>query len=142
MLRPVVSAAVFWANLATPVSEEEYAQVMLQRAVWHEPLSAEARDYYYLAKGRFLAGFLREGMTDAEVRETLGARPSSWVEEEDQEGERWAHHYSLLGLKVRSRVGVVAGDWPTVLVVEWSRPPRHDCPRRGRCAQPPRGRTA
>jgi hypothetical protein len=64
-----------------------------------------------------LAGFLHKGMTDGEVRRVLGARPSGWVHEESQAGERWTHHYALLGLVVRYRVAEVAGERRTVLVV-------------------------
>jgi hypothetical protein len=56
-------------------------------------------------------------MTDAEVREVLGVRPGDWVQEEDQEGERWTHHYPLLGLTVCYRVAAVAEERRTVLVL-------------------------
>jgi hypothetical protein len=86
MLPVVVTTGLICADLARPVSQEEYARVMLQETVWHEPLGEEARDYY-LARGRVLAGFLRPGMTAEEVHRILGIRASGWV----QEGDRWTH---------------------------------------------------
>ena len=99
MLPVVMCAGVLLADLARPVRPEEYRRVIGQQVLLHEPMPSEVRAYY-LAKGRVLAGFLRVGMTDGEVREDLGVRPSGWVQEEDQEGERWTHHYALLGLMV------------------------------------------
>ncbi len=115
MLPVVVTAGVLGADVVTPVSPAEYTQVMLLEAVWHEPLSEELRDYY-LAKGRLLAGFLREGMTDVEVRRTLGVRPSDWV----FDGAGWSNTYAPLGVTVRYRVAEaeVAGRERLELVVE------------------------
>jgi hypothetical protein len=86
---------------------------MVQQAVWHEPLSEEARAYY-LAKGRILVGFLHEGMTEAEVYRVLGVRPSFWVRAQGS----WEDYYALLGLVVRYRVAEVAGTEQLELVVE------------------------
>jgi hypothetical protein len=88
---------------------------MLWESVWHEPLPPEVREHYF-AKGRVLAGLLREGMTAVEVRRILGSRPSDWV----FDGARWSNTYSLLGLTVRYRiaVGEVAGRERLELVVE------------------------
>jgi hypothetical protein len=43
MLPLVVTAGVLWADLASPLTQAESAQVMLQQVAWHEPLSDEAR---------------------------------------------------------------------------------------------------
>jgi hypothetical protein len=107
MLPLVASAGVLLADLARPVSREEYAQVMLQQVLLREPLSPEVRAYY-LAKGRVLAGFLRVGMTDGEVRRVLGVRASGWV----RIGDQWTDTYSLLGLTVRYRVAEVEAAGP------------------------------
>jgi hypothetical protein len=115
MLPLVVSAAVLWADLARPVSSEEYRRVMGQQVLLHEPLSPEVRAYY-LAKGRVLAGILHKGMTDEEVRRVLGVRPNGWV----RAGTWWEDRYSLLGLTIRYRVAEVedAGERRLGLVVE------------------------
>jgi hypothetical protein len=106
---------VLWADLATPLTQAEYAQLMVQQVVWHEPLSEEARASY-LAKGRVLAGFLHEGTTEPEVLRVLGARPSGWV----RAGGQSEDYYALLGLAVRYRVAEVgpAGKERLELVVE------------------------
>jgi hypothetical protein len=112
---PLVVAGVLWADLAMPLTQAEYAQVMVQQVVWHEPLSEEARAYY-LAKGRVLAGFLHEGMTEPEVWNVLGVRPSGWVRAQGS----WEDHYGLLGLVVHYRVTEVGppGKERLELVVE------------------------
>jgi hypothetical protein len=69
----------------------------------HEPPSPEVRSYC-LAKGHLLAGLLRPGMTDVEVRGVLGTRPSGWVFD-----GRWSYTYALLGVPVHFRVAE-AGD--------------------------------
>jgi hypothetical protein len=86
---------------------------MVQQAVWHEPLSEEARAYY-LAKGRILAGLLHPGMTEPEVWKILGVRPSGWVRAQGS----WEDYYGLLGLVVRYRIAEVAGGSRLALVVE------------------------
>jgi hypothetical protein len=99
MLSAVAIAGMFFADLTRPLTPEEYAQVITHEVLLHEPLSPEVRSYY-LAKGRVLAGFLREGMTNVEVRQVLGVRPSGWV----FEGARWSSCYAPLGVTVRYRV--------------------------------------
>jgi hypothetical protein len=115
MLPLVACAGVLWADLASPLTQAEYAQVMVQQAIWHEPLSEDARDYY-LAKGCILAGLLHEGMTEPEVWKVLGVRPSGWVRAQGS----WEDYYALLGLVVRYRVAEVeaAGERRLGLVVE------------------------
>jgi hypothetical protein len=110
MLPFVLGAAVSLADLASPVTQAEYALVMVQQVVWHEPLSEEVRDYY-LEKGRILTGFLHEGMTEYEVHKVLGLRPSDWVRAQGT----WEDYYALLGLVVRYGI---AGEGRLELVVE------------------------
>jgi hypothetical protein len=115
MLPLVVSAGVLLADLARPLTQAEYTQVMVQQVAWHEPLSDEARAYYLL-RGRVLAGLLHEGMTEPEVWKVLGVRPSGWVRAQGS----WEDYYALLGLVVRYRVAEVgpAGKERLELVVE------------------------
>jgi hypothetical protein len=111
----VACAGVLWADLASPLTQTEYAQVMVQQAVWHEPLSDQARDHN-LAEDRDLACLLREDMTKPEVYRVLGVRPSFWVRARGS----WEDYYALLGLAVRYRVAEVgpAGKGRLELVVE------------------------
>jgi hypothetical protein len=113
MLALVVSAGVLWADLARPVSPEEYRRVLGHQILRHEPIRPEVRAYY-LAKGGILAGFLHKGMSAEEVRRVLGIRPNGWV----RAGERWEDSYSLLGMTVRYRVAEVAGGSRLGLVIE------------------------
>jgi hypothetical protein len=96
MLPLVISAGWIFADLASPVTRAEYSQAVLQRFVSHKPLSPEVR-HYYLTKGRFLAGFLRKGMTPEEVSRVLGVPPNEWAQAHGD----WWDTYSLLGLTVR-----------------------------------------
>jgi hypothetical protein len=64
MLPLVVIAGMFLADLARPVTQAEYAQVMFQKVAWHELLSDEARANYLASGARVLAGFLHPGMTE------------------------------------------------------------------------------
>src|SRR5262245_50177045 len=50
-LPPVVTAGVLLADLARPVSPEEYRRIIGQQVVLHEPLSAETRAYYQVGGG-------------------------------------------------------------------------------------------
>jgi hypothetical protein len=102
MLPLVVSAGVLLADLARPVSPAEYAQVLVQGAVWHEPPGEEARASY-LAKGRVLGCFLRKGMTEVEVHRVVGVRPGGGV----RAGDRQTDTYRLLGLQVHYRLAEV-----------------------------------
>jgi hypothetical protein len=113
MLLLVVSAGVLLADLARPVSPEEYHRVVGQQVLSHAPLPPSTRAYY-LAKGRVLAGFLRPGMSAEEVRGIVGVRADGWVQEE----ERWTDTYSLLGLTVRYRVTENGEEGPAERVVE------------------------
>jgi hypothetical protein len=113
MLPLVLTAGVLWADLARPLTQEENGRVIELQVLLHEPLPPEVRAYY-LAKGRLLAGFLHPGVTEEEVRQVLGIRPSGWA----QEGERWTHTCSLLGLTVRYRVAGLAVGNGLGLVVE------------------------
>jgi hypothetical protein len=115
MLSAVAFDGMFFADLTRPVTPEEYAQVMAHEVLLHEPLPPQVRAHYF-AKGRLLASFLRFDMTESEVRQVLGARPSGWV----FDGVRWSNTYSLLGLTVRYRiaVGEVAGREQLELLVE------------------------
>ena len=83
MLPLVVTAGVLLADLARPVSPEEYRRVIGQQVLLHEPMRPEVRAYY-LAKGRVLAGSLRKGMTDEAV---LGVRANGWF----GAGEWWTN---------------------------------------------------
>jgi hypothetical protein len=108
MLSAVAVVGFVLADLVRPVAPEEYVQVMAHEALLHEPLPPEVREYYFV-KGRLLAGLLRAGMTEAEVRGVLGVRPNGWV----FDGERWMYSYSLLGLTVRYKLdGQVAEPGP------------------------------
>jgi hypothetical protein len=115
MLPVVVCGGVLWADLATPLTPEEYRRVIGQQVLLHEPMQPEVRAYY-LAKGRVLACFLHKGMTDGEVRRVLGVRADGWV----RAGTWWEDRYSLLGVRVRYRVAEVevAGERGPGLVVE------------------------
>jgi hypothetical protein len=75
LLPVVICAGVLLADLARPVSLEEYRRAIGQQVLLHEPLRPEIRASY-LAKGRVLAAFLPKGMSDGEVRRGLGVRPS------------------------------------------------------------------
>ena len=48
----VITAGVLWADLATPLTPEEYRRVIGQQVLLHEPLRPEVRAYY-LAKRRY-----------------------------------------------------------------------------------------
>jgi hypothetical protein len=115
MLPLVVTAGALWADLASPLTPEEYRQVIGQQVLLHEPLRPEVRAYYR-AKGRVLAGFLRPGMSSEEVRRVLGVRPNGWV----RAGTWIEDTYSLLGLTVRYRIAEVgaAGKERLELLVE------------------------
>jgi hypothetical protein len=52
MLPLVVTAGVLLADLASPVTPEEYAHIMLQQVARHEPLSEEGRAYYLAIRAR------------------------------------------------------------------------------------------
>jgi hypothetical protein len=114
MLPAVVVAGMFFADLARPVTPEEYAQVMAHEVLLHEPLSDEALAYYR-AKGQVLACLLQEGMTRADVHRALGVQASGWF----WSGEL-TETISLLGVTVRYRPAEVevAGRKRLELVVE------------------------
>jgi hypothetical protein len=110
MLPVVVCTGMILADLARPVTPEEYAQILQQR-LRHEPLGPGVRAYY-LAKGRVLACFLRKGMTDYQVGRILGMTGGGGF----GNAHCWYQGYFPLGVWVEYRV-----DW---IEVEGEEKPR------------------